>query len=148
LFAQSASGRISLERLQSGAELLDHSGIGIPLWVLLFGLYAWGGLLVVLGYTALMAHVLERRSVADLGLGLRRRVGGGLAGGLPVSGMDVPATVVHTATRGTVSWTGGTYGPEAGLLLCVLLVIHTCALWAMKAMVKRSVFGVQGSVEG
>ena len=52
--------------------------------------------------------------------------------GLPVSGMDVPATVLRVGESGPDLWTGGAFGPEAGLLLCLLMVVHIGALWAMR----------------
>jgi membrane protease YdiL (CAAX protease family) len=55
--------------------------------------------------------------------------------GLPVSGMDVPASVFRTSASGPDFWTGGSFGPEAGMLLCFLLIIHLAALWAVRPWV-------------
>lgn len=52
--------------------------------------------------------------------------------GLPVSGMDVPASVFRTSSPGPELWTGGAFGPEAGALLCFLLLVHLAALWAVR----------------
>lgn len=54
--------------------------------------------------------------------------------GLPVSGISPPASVFQASDTGPVLWTGGKFGPEAGLLLCLLLVVHLAALWAMKPL--------------
>lgn len=40
----------------------------------------------------------------------------GLVYGLPVSGVELPVTLVGTATRGPATVSGGAFGPEAGLL--------------------------------
>jgi len=52
--------------------------------------------------------------------------------GLPVSGAEVPASIFRTHVSGPSLWTGGAFGPEAGLLLCLLLLVHLAALWAMR----------------
>lgn len=36
--------------------------------------------------------------------------------GFPVSGMQIETTVLHIQQNGTALWTGGAFGPEAGLL--------------------------------
>jgi hypothetical protein len=41
----------------------------------------------------------------------------GVAAGLPVSGLDVGRPLARWSVNGPVLWTGGAYGPEAGLLL-------------------------------
>jgi membrane protease YdiL (CAAX protease family) len=45
--------------------------------------------------------------------------------GLPVSGLKIPQTLLHVRAGGPPLWTGGPFGPEAGLL-----VFLTTALWA------------------
>ena len=52
--------------------------------------------------------------------------------GLPVSGIEPPASVIRMTESGPDLWTGGTFGPEAGLLLCLLMLVHIAALWAMR----------------
>jgi membrane protease YdiL (CAAX protease family) len=251
---------------------LDASGIGLPLWSLLFGFFGWFTLLLVVGYTALASHGLERRKVTELGLRWTRHVasdaaaglalaavlfisvvgvglrlgwyriaaitdpvgslatllvgflillpfaaveevsmrgfvqhaaarswgkwGGLLASslvfaalhlrnpelgshplavvglflaglylgsaalitgdlwlaiflhtgwnlmegpffGLPVSGMEVPAAVLRTHAPGADLLTGGTFGPEAGLLLCLLMVVHLAVLWSLRPLLTR-----------
>lgn len=41
----------------------------------------------------------------------------GVAAGLPVSGLDVGRPLARWTVNGPTLWTGGAYGPEAGLLL-------------------------------
>lgn len=52
--------------------------------------------------------------------------------GLPVSGNPVPVSILQTSDTGPAFWTGGGFGPEGGLLLCLLLGVHLAALWAMR----------------
>ena len=54
--------------------------------------------------------------------------------GLPVSGMDLPASIFRTTVSGPPLWTGGKFGPEAGLLLCLLMAVHIAALWALRPL--------------
>jgi len=57
--------------------------------------------------------------------------------GLPVSGMKPPVSVFQTTAEGPTLWTGGSFGPEAGLLLCLMMVIHVAALWAVRPLLQR-----------
>ncbi len=41
----------------------------------------------------------------------------GVGAGLPVSGLHLDASLIEVTSRGPAEWTGGGYGPEAGLLL-------------------------------
>lgn len=52
--------------------------------------------------------------------------------GLPISGMEVPASVFRTSAPGPELGTGGAFGPEAGLLLCFLLLVHLAAVWSLR----------------
>lgn len=47
--------------------------------------------------------------------------------GFPVSGMDIPAWVVQK-TSGPTLWTGGRFGPEASLMMVILLLLGTLAI--------------------
>lgn len=52
--------------------------------------------------------------------------------GLSVSGIEIPVSILRTRTTGPELWTGGSFGPEAGLLLCLLMALHIAALWALR----------------
>lgn len=54
--------------------------------------------------------------------------------GLPVSGITLPTSVFRVSVEGPELWTGGQFGPEASLTLCILLVVHTAALWAVYSL--------------
>lgn len=56
--------------------------------------------------------------------------------GLPVSGLQAPASVFQTTTTGPSLWTGGPFGPEAGVLLCVMMGIHITALWCLSPLLR------------
>lgn len=47
--------------------------------------------------------------------------------GMPVSGLLAPS-VVRTQLHGPALWTGGEFGPEAGLLGLIALIVGTCVL--------------------
>ena len=52
--------------------------------------------------------------------------------GFPVSGTNLPVGVFEAHDSGPSLWTGGTFGPEAGLLLCLLLTVYIGVLWVLK----------------
>ena len=52
--------------------------------------------------------------------------------GFPVSGMEVARSVLQTQTVGPTLWTGGKFGPEAGLLLFALMIVHLGLLLALR----------------
>ncbi len=52
--------------------------------------------------------------------------------GLPVSGLRPPASLLEVTVSGPDFWTGGSFGPEAGLLLCVNLIPHCGLLWLLR----------------
>jgi membrane protease YdiL (CAAX protease family) len=58
--------------------------------------------------------------------------------GAPVSGAMSPASVFVTRAWGESHWTGGSFGPEAGLLLCGLMLVHLGALWALRPLLGRT----------
>ncbi|MBM3457089.1 MAG: CPBP family intramembrane metalloprotease [Armatimonadetes bacterium] len=59
--------------------------------------------------------------------------------GLPVSGTAPPISCLQTLVSGPPLWTGGEFGPEAGLLLCLLLPIHMGLLWLIRPLFQRRV---------
>jgi membrane protease YdiL (CAAX protease family) len=53
--------------------------------------------------------------------------------GFPVSGIRIPVTLLHTEESGPRLWTGGAFGPEAGLLLALAILAHLALLaWATR----------------
>jgi membrane protease YdiL (CAAX protease family) len=60
--------------------------------------------------------------------------------GLPVSGDKEPASLIGLQQGGPALWTGGPFGPEAGLLgiLASILGIGLMAAWAMRRRREKS----------
>lgn len=52
--------------------------------------------------------------------------------GLPVSGIRLPVSVFQTTPTGPDLWTGGDFGPEGGLLLCLLTAVHLSVIWVLR----------------
>lgn len=48
--------------------------------------------------------------------------------GFAVSGLEDPVTLINTSVHGPVVWTGGVFGPEAGLLILPILLIGIVAI--------------------
>lgn len=271
LIAKALSAKVPLDKAGDPSVLMDPSGLGLPLWCVLWAVVAWGSLLATIAVTAALGRWIERRTLTDLGLGWRPTIGrdlvlglalatalfvsvvgvgaaqnlyyvrsstsavdalgitvvgfllllplaaveeislrgyvlqavsrswgavGGvavstlafvllhalnpgfrehpltilgllLAGlylasaylitrnlwlaiflhtgwnllegpifGLPVSGIRSPETVLETTATGPALWTGGAFGPEAGLLLCLLMIVHLAALWVMSPLLR------------
>ena len=51
------------------------------------------------------------------------------ASGLSVSGLDVSISGLEAVLSGPASWTGGTFGPEGGLLVTIITAAGTVWLW-------------------
>jgi uncharacterized protein len=52
----------------------------------------------------------------------------GMVFGFPVSGLDTPRAILQSPT-GPVLWTGGAFGPEAGLIVLPALLLGALAVW-------------------
>lgn len=74
-------------------------------------------------------YVSTRRLWFPIGLHIGWNFFEGSVFGFPVSGLQMPSLIIHTA-KGPKLWTGGTFGPEAGLILLLALGIGTFFIWA------------------
>jgi hypothetical protein len=92
---------------RSFAYVLVGSTLGL-------GLGAVAGLLVAL--TAAAGYVLTGRLGLAVGFHAAWNVALGILFGHPVSGTVPPASVLVLEVSGPAAWTGGAFGPEAGLL--------------------------------
>jgi len=63
--------------------------------------------------------------------------------GFPVSGLQMPLPTVIQVTSGTPDWfTGGNFGPEAGMSSIIAMLAATVALWALH---RRGIFAQAAS---
>jgi membrane protease YdiL (CAAX protease family) len=81
------------------------------------------GILLGLGYA------LTDRLAVPIGLHVTWNATVGSVFGLPVSGMQIAATVLETEQTGPELLTGGDFGPEGGLIALVALVLGLALLW-------------------
>ena len=73
----------------------------------------WG--IVMSGILFSVAYLTTRRLWLPIGLHVAWNLFEGPILGFPVSGLDLPS-VLTTRITGSAMWTGGAFGPEAGLL--------------------------------
>ncbi len=72
--------------------------------------------IAVIALTLAAGYVLTGRLGLPVGFHVGWNVAMGVLFGQPVSGFDVPARVLVVEVTGPAAWTGGEFGPEAGLL--------------------------------
>jgi membrane protease YdiL (CAAX protease family) len=72
--------------------------------------------IALIGVTFGASYVLTGRLGVAVGLHFAWNVAAGTLFGFPVSGQSVPARLLVVDVTGPVAWTGGAFGPEAGLL--------------------------------
>ncbi len=68
------------------------------------------GVMLALGY------LITGELAIPIGIHITWNVFQGLIYGLPVSGIELPVTLIATTSRGPTTVSGGAFGPEAGLL--------------------------------
>ena len=81
-----------------------------------------------------LAYVLSGSLALPMGLHITWNLFEGAVFGFPVSGIHFgPTSILTIVQHGPVTWTGGTFGPEAGLLglLTYLMGAICIALWSM-----------------
>lgn len=106
--------------LSSIAFAIYHTanpGFGLPAF---FGLFLAG---VLLSY----AYVRTRRLWLATGVHAGWNFFEGPVFGFPVSGLDMPKLIEHRST-GPWIWTGGDFGPEAGLIALPAMVLAACMI--------------------
>lgn len=81
------------------------------------------GILLGLGY------VLTDRLGVPVGMHLTWNTTVGAVYGFPVSGITLGVTVIETETTGPDLLTGGSFGPEGGLVALLALVLGLALLW-------------------
>lgn len=90
------------------------------------GLHAVGGTLAA-GLILAYAYLLTGRLWLPIGIHFGWNLALGPVFGFPVSGIEIPAWIDQT-TEGPVLWTGGEFGPEAGLLGIIAVILGALAI--------------------
>lgn len=80
------------------------------------------------GVPLAIAYLRTRLLWLPIGIHFSWNVVQGFCLGLPVSGLQVPYTLLRADVGGSQILTGGNYGPEGGLLATVVIVLGACYL--------------------
>lgn len=109
--------------LSSAVFAALHIGNPNSIWyTTILGLFAAG---VFLAY----GWVRTRALWLPIGLHIGWNLFEGPVFGFPVSGLATSRLLVHTV-NGPPIWTGGAFGPEAGLIILPAMVLGSCLVWA------------------
>ena len=92
--------------------------------------FAWAPLLglLVSGYFLAYAYIRTRSLWLPIGLHIGWNFFEGTVFGFQVSGTESYRLVLQTV-KGPTLWTGGAFGPEAGLVLIPALLLGTLSIW-------------------
>ncbi len=148
---ESFSRAYQLKNISEGLSFLGPaaaSGIAIFLTSAIFALLHWfnpnanvvSTLGVMLaGIMLAAARVFTGSLAAPVGIHLTWNFFQGPMFGFPVSGTTFATGIFEIKQGGPESWTGGAFGPEAGLMGVVVIALMLVALWYWSQVIRRSI---------
>lgn len=86
--------------------------------------------LILTGLFLGLGYVLTGELAIPIGVHITWNLFQGNVFGFPVSGAQAGATVIEIAQRGPALWTGGAFGPEAGLVGILALIVGSALIVA------------------
>jgi membrane protease YdiL (CAAX protease family) len=107
--------------ISSALFALMHAGNPNASWVAIIGLFA-------AGYFLAYGYVLTRQLWLSIGLHIGWNFFEGNVFGFQVSGLDT-FRLIHQTVHGPELWTGGAFGPEAGLIVLPAMVLGAVLIY-------------------
>ncbi|MEA2008055.1 MAG: CPBP family intramembrane glutamic endopeptidase [Chloroflexota bacterium] len=123
-----------LQNLENGLNIYWAVGISSfifaasHIWNPSFSIISLIGLIISAIFLA-YGYTSSRRLWLPIGLHIGWNFFEGSVFGFPVSGLRTPSLILHTV-NGPILWTGGDFGPEAGLILLLALTVGIFFIWA------------------
>lgn len=108
-----------------------HLGNPNATWVSAAGIF-FAGLFLAYGY------ITTRQLWLSIGLHLGWNFFEGVVFGFPVSGLDI-YRLTHITVHGPELWTGGAFGPEAGLVVLPGLLLGVALIFVYARFVRKSI---------
>jgi membrane protease YdiL (CAAX protease family) len=108
-----------------------HLGNPNATWVSAAGIF-FAGLFLAYGY------LTTRQLWLSIGLHLGWNFFEGVVFGFPVSGLDI-YRLIHITVHGPELWTGGAFGPEAGLVVLPGLLLGAALIYVYAHFVRKSI---------
>jgi len=106
-----------------------HLGNPNATWVSAAGIF-FAGLFLAYGY------LTTRQLWLPIGLHIGWNFFEGVVFGFPVSGLDI-YRLIHITVDGPVLWTGGAFGPEAGLVVLPGLLLGTALIFVYSKFLRK-----------
>ena len=107
-----------------------HLGNPNATWVSAAGIF-FAGLFLAYGY------LTTKQLWLSIGLHIGWNFFEGVVFGFPVSGLDI-YRLMHVTVEGPVLWTGGAFGPEAGLVVLPGLLLGTALIFVYTRYLRKS----------